>query len=40
MLVLKSKMTCFKLGILGCDTISWNINAFWEQVDGLSLVHQ
>jgi hypothetical protein len=23
MLILKSEMTCFKLGVLGCDAIGW-----------------
>jgi hypothetical protein len=30
MLVLKSEMACFKLGVLGCDDIGWNISVFWE----------
>jgi hypothetical protein len=28
MLVLKSEMTCFKLGVLGCDAIGWDTLCF------------
>jgi hypothetical protein len=30
MLVLKSEMACFKLGVLGCDDIGWDISVFLE----------
>jgi hypothetical protein len=30
MLVRKSEMACFKLGVLGCDAIDWGISVFWE----------
>jgi hypothetical protein len=30
MLLLKSKMVCFKLDVLGCDAIGWDISVFWE----------
>jgi hypothetical protein len=30
MLVLKSKMACLKLGVLGCDAIDWDISVTWE----------
>jgi hypothetical protein len=29
-------MTCFKLGVLGCDAIGCDISVTWEYVDGLS----
>jgi hypothetical protein len=30
MFVLKSKIACFKLGVLGCDATGWDISVFWE----------
>jgi hypothetical protein len=30
MLVMKSKMACFKLGVLGCDAIGWDISVTSE----------
>jgi hypothetical protein len=30
MIVLTSEMTCFKLGVLGCDAIGWSISVSCE----------
>jgi hypothetical protein len=30
MLVLKSEMACFKLGVLGSEAVCWSISVSWE----------